>query len=87
MNKTNVKFSEAAPGGRTQSRTRVESEGEEEGERIGEGEGGGGVPSWMADHSRTAHNSVISPIMTKEFVTTGTFTNWHLHKTPPPAGG
>ena len=29
----------------------------------------------MADHSRTAHNSVMSPIMTEdyEFVTTGTF--------------
>ena len=69
MKRKNVKFSAAVPGGRTQNRTRVESEGEEEGDRGGEG---GGVSSWMADHSRTAHNSVMSPIMTEdyEFVTT-----------------
>ena len=69
------------PGGRPQNRTRVESEGEEEGKRGGEGEGGGGVSSWLADHSRTAHNSVMSPIMTEdyEFVKTGTFTK-PLHR-------
>jgi hypothetical protein len=82
IKKKRGKTDEAIPVGRKQNRTRLTSEGEEEGggeggER-GEGGGGGGeggVSSWMADHSRSTHNSVISLDFTEdyEFSVTGRF--------------
>ena len=73
-----MKTAAAIPVGRTKNRTRLTSDGEEEGEGEG-GEGGGGgeggVSSFMADHSRNVHNSVISLDLTKdyEFTITGRF--------------
>ena len=72
MKKKRGKTDAAIPVNRTQNRTRLTSEVEEE----GEGEGGeGGVSSWMADHSRSVHNSVISLNITDdyEFSITGRF--------------
>ena len=68
MKRKGVNISAAATGCRIQYRTRVASEGEEEG-----GGEGGGVSSWTTDHSRSTHNSTVSPDKVEELVATSTF--------------
>ena len=73
MKKKSVQVSVAAACSNSQYRTRVASEGEEEGD--GEGEEKRGVSTWMVDHCRSVHNSVVSDNMFEdyEFATTNTF--------------